>query len=293
MSDSPSHTVPSSGRAFLECEHKRVTLLGMSGVGKSTLAGCLPADRWFHYSGDYRIGTRYLEEEIVDNIKAQCMELPFVRDLLRSDSIYIRSNLTIDNLAPLSTYLGKLGDPNLGGLSLPEFKRRQQLHLEAETQALLDVPRFIDKASRIYDLPHFLIDAGGSLCELDDPSVMQCLAAHSVVLYIRTTDSDEEALVARAQHAPKPLYYRSAFLDSHLETYMQSNGYQFVAEIDPDDFVRWVFPMLFTARLPRYEAIAKQYAVSVSTDELHTVRDEQDFVSLVALALDRRSTGAR
>ncbi|HEY5700686.1 MAG TPA: ATPase, partial [Gammaproteobacteria bacterium] len=46
---------------FMRLEHKAVTLLGMSGVGKTTLANRLPKKEWFHYSGDYRIGTKYLE----------------------------------------------------------------------------------------------------------------------------------------------------------------------------------------------------------------------------------------
>lgn len=270
---------------FRSSPHKRVTLLGMSGVGKSTLAATLPSDKWFHYSGDYRIGTRYLEEEILDNIKTQCMRLPFVRDLLRSDSIYIRSNLTIDNLAPLSTFLGKIGDPNSGGLSLTEFKRRQALHHEAEISALLDVPKFIDKAARIYDLPHFLVDAGGSLCELDDPAVLDCLAQSSVLLYLKTSDEDESELIARARRSPKPLYYREAFLDEHLGGFMADRNIDYIAEIEPDDFVRWVFPKLFASRLPRYETIAKKHAYSVSASDIRTVRDEQDFVDLVCSAI--------
>ncbi|MEM9602978.1 MAG: ATPase [Pseudomonadota bacterium] len=282
-----------SASEFRSSTNKRVSLFGMSGVGKSTLASRLPRDAWFHYSADYRIGTRYLEEEILDNIKSQCMRLPFVRDLLRSDSIYIRSNLTIDNLAPLSTFLGKLGDPNRGGLSLPEFQRRQALHHDAETQALLDVPKFIDKAARIYDLPHFLVDAGGSVCELDAPEVLDCLTASSVVLYIRTSDQDEAELIERARLSPKPLYYRSAFLETHLAEYLRDRQHEYIAEIDPDDFVRWVFPKLFAARLPRYEQIAAEHAYAVSTNEVRAVRDEADFIELVCTAIDRHPTEPR
>ena len=63
------------------------TLLGMSGVGKTTLANKLPRERWFHYSGDYRIGTRYLGEAIHDDLDLAAMQLPKLATLLKSDSI--------------------------------------------------------------------------------------------------------------------------------------------------------------------------------------------------------------
>ncbi|MBT6139418.1 MAG: ATPase, partial [Rhodospirillaceae bacterium] len=64
----------------------------MSGVGKTTLAAKVPSEAWFHFSADYRIGTRYLAEPILDNVKREAMKVPFLADLLRSDSIYINHN---------------------------------------------------------------------------------------------------------------------------------------------------------------------------------------------------------
>ena len=96
----------------------------------------LPRSRRFHYSGDYRIGTKYLGEPIMDNIKRQAMQVGFLRDLLRSDSIRIESNLTFANLDPLSTYLGTPGNPDKGGLPLAEYQRRQEQHRIAEIEAL-------------------------------------------------------------------------------------------------------------------------------------------------------------
>ena len=273
---------------FRGWEHKSITLLGMSGVGKTRLANILRKRNWFHYSGDYRIGTRYLGEAILDNIKQQAMQVPFLRDLLHSDSIYIANNITVDNLKPVSSFLGKLGNPELGGLPLPEFKRRQDLHLEAEIAAMRDVPEFIRKTQAIYGYKHFVNDAGGSVCELDDPETLKVLAEHTVILYIKASTKDEQELIRRAESDPKPLYYREAFLDQQLEIYMRDNGLPYVAMIDPDAFVCWMFPRLFYSRIPRYEAIAEKYGYTITTEELHDLQDEGDFLKLVETALLRQ-----
>ncbi|MDD5037038.1 MAG: ATPase [Methylococcaceae bacterium] len=276
-----------SPREFFQWESKRITLLGMSGVGKTTLANKLPKQQWFHYSGDYRIGTKYLGEPILDNIKRQAMEVPFLRDLLRSDSIYIGNNITVENLAPVSSFLGKLGDPTQGGLSLTEFKRRQNLHHRAEIAAMRDVPDFIEKARDIYGYRHFLNDAGGSVCELDDPQTLEILAAHTLIVYIKTTPELEQTLIERAERDPKPLYYREAFLDEQLAMFMAEKGYSEVTQIRPDEFVAWVFPHLFRSRLPRYQAIADQYGYTLEANDIAEVSNEEDFMHTLANALDR------
>lgn len=278
-----------SPREFRELDRKRITLLGMSGVGKTRLATLLRARDWFHYSGDYRIGTRYLDEPILDNIKQQAMQVPFLRDLLRSDSIYISNNITVDNLAPVSSFLGKLGNPERGGLPLAEFQRRQSLHRDAEIAAMLDVPEFIRKAQEIYGYRHFVNDAGGSLCELDDPHVLRVLAEHTIILYIRATDEDERRLEKRSARSPKPLFYRKEFLDRELATYMRERNIEYVALVDPDAFVRWIFPRLLAERVPRYEEIARSYGYAVSSEEISRVRGEADFLALVERALERAS----
>lgn len=273
---------------FRDWPHKSITLLGMSGVGKTRLANQLRRRNWFHFSGDYRIGTRYLDEAILDNVKQKAMQVPFLRDLLRNDSIYIVNNITVDNLQPVSSFLGKLGNPELGGLGLKEFKRRQELHRRAEIDTMKDVPEFIQKAREIYGYEHFVNDAGGSVCELDDDEAIQTLAAHTVILYIKATERDEKELIRRAEQDPKPLYYREAFLDEQLAIYMEDNDLPYVAMVDPDQFVRWVFPRLFYSRIPRYEAIAQAYGYTVTTDEMSQVHNEADFIALVEKALERQ-----
>ena len=274
---------------FKNWENKCITLLGMSGVGKTCLANILRKDNWFHYSGDYRIGTRYLDEPILDNIKQQAMKVPFLRDLLRSDSIYICNNITVDHLKPVASYLGKLGNPELGGLPLQEFKHRQRLHHQAEISAMNDVPEFIRKARIIYGYKHFINDAGGSVCELDSEQVLQVLDETTLILYIKATEKDELELINRAENDPKPLYYREVFLDEQLDLYLKENQLPYVAMINPDDFVRWMFPRLFYSRIPRYEAIANQYGYTITTSELSKVKDEAGFLTLLETTIARQS----
>ena len=276
-------------KEFRNWEHKCITLLGMSGVGKTRLAMLLRKHAWFHYSVDYRLGTRYLGEPILDNIKRQAMHVPFLRDLLRSDSIYISNNITVDNLDPVSSFLGKLGNPERGGLPLGEFKRRQALHAAAEIAALLDVPEFIAKARELYGYRHFVNDAGGSLCELDEPAVIRVLAEHTLILHIGASERDRQNLCERSRTDPKPLFYREAFLDARLAEYLRETGLPFVAMIDPDAFARWVFPRLLEERMPRYEKIAREHGYTVTSEEVASVADEAGLLRLVEAAVERGS----
>lgn len=271
---------------FLAWPRKRVTLLGMSGVGKTRLANMLRNDDWFHYSVDYRIGTRYLDEPILDNIKTQAMQVPFLQELLRSDSIYISNNITVDNLAPLSSFLGMLGNPDLGGLALSEFKRRQQLHLNGELAALRDVEQFAEKAKIIYGYDHFLNDVSGSFCEIEDQSIINAVAANTLMIYIKTSPEDEAFLIERAARNPKPLYYRESFLDEQLAEYYRESGLEYTAQIDPADFVRWVFPRLFKTRLPRYQQIADAHGYEISARDAFEVQNADEFLQLIGDALD-------
>ena len=272
---------------FRAWKHRSITLLGMSGVGKTYLSALLRRNEWFHYSGDYRIGTRYLDEPIADLVKSKAMEVPFLRDLLRRDWISIGNKIRVDDLGPVLSFVGQLGDPSKGGLSMAEFSRRQALYRQAEIQAMRDVPRFINRARAIYGYSHFVNDVGGSLCELDEPSVMELLAEHSLILYIRVPEADEIKLIERAQSDPKPLYFRPEFLQEAVADYLSETGLEYVADIAPNDFTRWVFPRLFHSRVPRYEAIAKPLGYTVESTEVAQVRDEQDFLDLVEAAISR------
>lgn len=277
-----------SVESFRQWKTKRITLLGMSGVGKTYLSTLLRDKHWFHYSGDYRIGTRYLDEDILDIIKKQAMQIPFLRELLRNDWIYIHNNIKVHDLGPVLSFVGKLGDPARGGVPLEEFQERQAAYRNAEIAAMRDVPEFIWKGQEIYGYPHFVNDVGGSLCELDEPGVVELLAEHTLILYIKVTNAaEEQKLIDRAQSAPKPLYYRPDFLLEQLAIYLAENGLEYAAQMDPDAFTRWVFPRLFHSRIPRYEEIAR-LGYTVTSEEVAQVASEADFLALLETAIARQ-----
>jgi len=285
----------SSGAAFRTQPAHAVTFFGMSGVGKTTLAGLLQQQDWFQYSVDYRIGTRYMGDAIVDNFKREAMKVPFLRQLLRSDSIYIRSNITFDNLSPLSTYLGKPGDESKGGIPFAEYVRRQAQHRRAEIQSLLDVPEFIERAKSIYGYAHFVCDAGGSLCEVVDPEdpndpVLSCLAEHTLLVYIRETPAHARMLVERFRKHPKPMYYNPAFLEAKWAEYRALQGDVAEDAVDPDAFAVWGFEQLVSHRQPLYEAIASRYGYTIDMTEVPALRNEADVLALLERTIDRSPT---
>lgn len=281
-----------SGQEFLNQPNKAITVMGMSGVGKTTLAAMLQKLDWFQYSVDYRIGTRYMDEYIVDNFKREAMHNPFLRELLRSDSIYIRSNITFDNLAPLSTYLGKPGKKELGGISMAEYKERQAQHHDAEIKALLDVPEFIKRADEIYGYGNFVCDSGGSLCEVvnpDDPNdpVLKALAENTVIVYIEGTPEHAQMLVERFRKNPKPMYYQPAFLDDIWAKYKSLKKVTDENAVEPNDFAAWGFEQLLHHRIPLYRKIAKNFGYTIPMQAVPTLQCVDDVIALIAKTIDQ------
>ena len=281
-----------SGQEFLDQPNKAITIMGMSGVGKTTLAAMLQKLDWFQYSVDYRIGTRYMDEYIVDNFKREAMHNPFLRELLRSDSIYIRSNITFDNLAPLSTYLGKPGKQELGGISMAEYKERQAQHHDAEIKALLDVPEFIKRAAEIYGYGNFVCDSGGSLCEVVDPDnandpVLKALADNTVIIYIEGTPEHAKMLVERFRKNPKPMYYQPAFLDEIWTKYKAQNKITDENAVVPNDFAAWGFEQLLHHRIPLYRKIAKNFGYTIPMQAVPQLHCVEDVVALIAKTIDQ------
>ncbi|MBD3663145.1 ATPase [Sulfitobacter aestuariivivens] len=279
----------SSAQDWRDAPRRKVLVFGMSGLGKTYLSGLLRGSGdWFHYSIDYRIGTRYLGERITDNAKAEAMKVPFLRDLLMTDSIYLASNITFENLSPVATWLGKPGDPEKAGLPMAEYAARQEAFRQAEVAALNDTAHFAARAKRLYGYDHFICDTGGSICEWVDPGdpndpLLTSLSNECLLVWIKGDAAHKEELIKRFDRSPKPMAYQPAFLKNLWEEYLNENNMS-EGEVDPDTFIRWTYARALDHRQPRYKAMAK-WGVTVTADQVSKLTSQDDFVDLIATCL--------
>lgn len=222
---------------------KAVTLLGMSGAGKTHFSQRLAGWGWTHYSNDYEIAK-----------------------LLGVDA-------SVEDLSPLSDFIGQLGNPEKGGLTLEEFKARQKAYYDAECQVLEGMGDVIGDA-------HFANDSTGSFCEVTDEALIARVAEKSLFVYIEADLKSHDEIIARAQEYPKPLFFPPAKLDEWLDAFCEEKMVG-PTRIEPGDFSRWVFPKLFKSRLPKYERLAEMYGIKVSVADLHGCADEVAFLELI------------
>ncbi|WP_308915293.1 ATPase [Jannaschia sp. LMIT008] len=281
-------------RAWRQANSRRVTFFGMSGLGKTHVCRMLRGQGpWFHYSVDYRIGTAYMGEHIADELKRAAMTVPYLAKLLRSDSIWIGSNMTFENLEPLSAYLGQPGNPDRGGLPLDEYERRQELHRRAEVNALIDTPHFIERAVDLYGYDHFACDTGGSTCEVVDPDdprdpALRALADNTLLVWIEGAPDHTQTLIDRFAAAPKPMCYRPEFLMAQWTAFTAAHG----DDVVPDDFARHAYAAAIAERQPRYAAIARNWGVTVPAADVALARDATDVIAMVEDALGRHAAAA-
>ncbi len=273
-----------SGATFKARKNYAVSLMAMSGMGKTHVGRILAKNDWFHYSADYRIGTRYLVENILDNLKTRMMQDPVLRKLLLSDSFYLSHNLTVDNLELLANFIGKFGNPNQGGLPMNVFLTRQQLYADAEKQSQQDLLPFIEKAKEIYNYRNFLNDTTGSLCEIVDienPNcpILKIICDCSLLLYVEADHAHEKIIHQRQIESPKPMYYNIDFFHQIRQEINDDN-------INPDDFLRIIFPRTMAFRKSRYQRIAQLHGYKVSGAEFAKIRNSDDFIDLIATAID-------
>lgn len=251
---------------FNEISHKVITLMGMSGVGKTYLSSMLEKQGWCHYSCDYEIGTKYLSDDIEKTLDEE-------------------NSITTDDLSQLSRYVGRLGASNKGGLPLEEFKRRQKAYFDAESQSLLKLKHVIDQAHE-KNFTHVVNDSTGSLCEIDDQTLLDSIDENSLIVYIKANAEEEKAVLERAQEYPKPLFFSPERFDDWLSEYLEEKNISGTEEIEPDDFSRWVFPRLFENRLPKYQRIADKYGVTIPSEAFQNISTEQEFLDVIVSHLN-------
>lgn len=161
-----------------------ITLLGMSGAGKTHFSARMAAWGWRHYSNDFEIAKR------------------------------LGIDVTVDDLSALSAFVGQVGDESLGGLPLEEFKKRQAQYMDAEMAVLRDLP----------DERPLVNDSTGSFCEIEDEGLIAAVAAKTRLVYIETDAESHEEVIRRAVEYPKPLYFPPALFDGWVEEFCEAHG---------------------------------------------------------------------
>lgn len=243
---------------FLNAPKKNITLIGMSGAGKTHISCMLQRWGWNNYSCDYVIGEKYLKDDL-SNVE----------------------NLSAEDISALSDFLGKLGGTQYGGFSLELFKERQKAYYDAECQALEAMGAEMRAESK-----HFVHDSTGSFCEIEDDSLIEKIGQETLFVYLKTGEKEEAEVLQRAHDYPKPLFFPPQFLSEKLVQYLSEHGLHEVEDIVPDEFSRWVFPILFEARKPKYQRLADLYGVAISAAEFINMASDQDFISIIAKHLD-------
>ncbi|MGH1577171.1 ATPase [Planktotalea sp.] len=280
----------SSAQAWRDAPQKRVLIFAMSGLGKTHVSEMLAEQgSWFHYTVDYRIGTRYMSEHIIDNLKREAMKNSFLREMFMQDLIHFGVNVHDHDLRPVAAYLGKPGNPDKGGLPIAEYQRRQDQFRTAEIAALEDTAPFIARAQSIYGYDNFICDTGGSICEWVDPSdandpLLSALAKDCLMVWIKGSDSHTDELVQRFDKEPKPMSYQPEFLARVWAEYLSDNNMQ-EGDVDPDTFIRWTYAQALAHRQPRYENMAANFGITVQASDWETIKSEAAFVDVIADAL--------
>lgn len=242
---------------FLNNPKKAVTLIGMSGAGKTYLSCRLEEWGWRNYSCDYEIGSKFLKEALEAFASSQ--------------------EFSAENISILHEYLGKLGDPACGGYELDLFRERQQAYYNAEVRALWEMGDVMDRGNG-----PFIHDSTGSLCEIEDDAVLRDVGERTLFVYLKTDKDAEQVVLQRAQDYPKPLFFPKAFLLQKIDEYLAEQGLESSSKMEPDAFSRWVFPRLFEARKPKYQRLADLYGVTIPASDFANLSSAEEFVDIIA-----------
>lgn len=246
-----------SRQEFLDQPNKAITLIGMSGVGKTYISGQLEKWGWARFSCDYAIGTKYLADAL-----GGYMDSP-------------------EDMDALFKYIGMPGDPKKGGHVMAKYKRHQQGYYDAECQSIAEAVVEAEERDK-----NFVHDSTGSLCEIMDEDLIKRIGGATLFVYLKASAEEENVVLERARSVPKPLFFPPDKFDDWVKQYLDKEGLAMPEQMDPQEFSRWVFPKLFQSRLPKYQALADAYGVTIDSAEMHDLKDENDFIERIASKLD-------
>jgi hypothetical protein len=120
----------------------------------------------------------------------------------------------------------------------------------------------------------------------EDP-VLSELSRHTLMVWIKGDEAHTEKLIRRFDRAPKPMSYQPEFLTRVWEDYLAQNTLTDDA-VDPDTFIRWTYSQALAHRQPRYQAMAENWGITVTADQISAVRSAESFDDLIATTLDAR-----
>lgn len=262
-------------------QHNTVTLIGMSGCGKTYLAQKLAASGFFHYSVDYEIAhilRGKILESVISKIKEQS---PLFKNLHEKFAIKTDLSLVFDDLEIITTFVIPL-DEN-GTVKYGKFSEHQNLYKQAEKLAMEMFSERAQNAIGVYGKQGFICDATGSICEVasENQKLISDLKNKSTVVYIKTGAEHLETLAMRAKTAIKPLLYNPEFLQSNLQEYYRTSSIGIDFEIDKSFFL-WVFPRLLEFRSKSYEKLVEQTGgIMIDSSSIQNICDGKDFLDII------------
>ena len=122
--------------------------------------------------------------------------------------------------------------------------------------------------------------------------MLTALAAQTLMIWIKGSDAHTADLIARFDKAPKPMAYQPAFLIRVWAEYLALHNCV-ETDVDPDAFIRWTYAQALAHRQPLYAAMARNWGLTVTAEDIGRVTSTADFDALTARLLDQHALEMR
>lgn len=264
---------------FRKIRNKILTVIGMSGVGKTHMSRSLDINKWFLYSVDYMIG-RMLEQEINNMIEGGIQD-ERIRKLTQNGIVNINNRISVYNIELVSLLL----EPD-DSLSDEEWSKqviaKQQLYLDAEVIASSKMVNTVYQMFDLYGYQNCFHDTTGSICEILDTNdlendiIFQNISENSIILYIESLSSHIDTLVDRLNTNPKPISVNPTFCKTLLQSYILSNS----KNLSYYNFLRSCYKDIFLSRIAKYQKIA-QHGYTISASDASSITNERELFECI------------